>query len=254
MPICWPAGDRVTGGDADVGLVAVPDLGAVLEGLDGLVAVGAGEPVSVMVPLATATMGVPAARRHVQAGVVAGPHAAGHAEAGGEAVAAGGQVPLVLGDLAGARLGGLAQGLQLGVALGGLLLGGLLELDLGGVLEGLALGVTADRPLARVAGEPDGVGAGQGVGPGGDLDACSGRRGAGSTVTAPAPAMPSATTPTRVGMAGSRPGRRSSGVRRTGRSARRRPCTGCDWADQQDAACCGVLPGGYPWMSLSVDS
>ena len=138
--------DGVTGGDADVGLVAVPDLGAVLEGLDGLVAVG-----TVRAGLSDGAVrdgddrGARAGR-HVQAGVVAGPHAAGHAEAGGEAVAGGGQVPLVLGDLAGSRLGGLAQGLQLGVALGGLLLGGLLELDLGGVLEGLAFGVAADRP------------------------------------------------------------------------------------------------------------
>ena len=86
-----------------------------------------------------------------------------------------GRLPLVLGDLAGAGLGGLAQGLQLGVALGGLLLGGLLELGLGGVLQGLALGVTADRPLARVAGEADGVGAGSGLADGGELDGARGR-------------------------------------------------------------------------------
>ena len=35
------AGDHLAGVDADRGLVAVPDLGAVIEGLDGLVAVGA---------------------------------------------------------------------------------------------------------------------------------------------------------------------------------------------------------------------
>jgi hypothetical protein len=79
-------------------------------------------------------------------------------------------VPLVLGDLAGAGLGGATQLLELGVALRGLLLGCPLELRLGGVLERLPLGVAADRPLARVTDETDGIGPGQGRAAGGHLD------------------------------------------------------------------------------------
>ena len=140
---------------------AVPELGAVGERLDGPVAVGAG-----VAGLGDDAVGDREDRRargggEVEAGVVARPEPAGHAEAGGQVVALGGQVPLVLGDLAGAGLGGLAQRLQLGVALGGLFLGGLLELGVGGVLQGLALGVTAQCAGARSADVADRVGAGE---------------------------------------------------------------------------------------------
>ena len=205
-------------------------------------------PVSVIMPLATATIGVPEAVREVEAGVVAGPEAAGHAEAGGQAVAAGGQVPLVLGDLAGAGLGGLAEGLELGVALGGLLLGGLLELTLGGVLHGLALGVAADRPLAGVAGEPDGVGAGQRGGAGGDLDGARSVGGAGCRRSRRRRRRAtSATTPTRVGMAGaSREAQLDAGQRLAAGPLGPSAALHRGGADQQDDACCGALPGGYP--------
>ena len=154
--------DGVADGDADVGLVAVPDLGAVLEGLDGLVAVGA-----VVAGLGDRAVGDRDDRGaggggEVEAGVVAGPEAAGHAEAGGEVVAGGGQLPLVLGDLAGACLGGLAQRLELGVALGGLLLGGLLELR--PRLASSRAWRSESRLIARSRGslgEADGVGAGE---------------------------------------------------------------------------------------------
>ena len=161
VPICWPALTVSPAETPIVGLVAVPDLGAVLEGLDGLVAVGA-----VVAGLGDLAVGDRDDRGaggggEVEAGVVAATRGRRPCRSGRSGGSRWSAAPLVLGDLAGARLGGLAERLELGVALGGLLLGRLLELHLGGVLEGLALGVAADRPLAGVAGEADGVGAGR---------------------------------------------------------------------------------------------
>ena len=182
--------------------------------------------------------------------MVARPESAGHAEACGQVVALGRQVPLVLGDLAGAGLGGLAERLQLGVALGGLLLGGRLELGVGGVLQGLALGVTAQRALTRSADVADRVGAGELTGPGrtGAIALAAGCWW--PTVMAPAPAMARAATPAMVG----------SGRARTSES-------GCAWVSprvgdrfrarqpgshqRQGAACCDGPLGAEPRAILS---
>ena len=185
---CWPTLD------ADRGLVAVPDLGAVGEGLDGAVAVGAGR-----AGLGDHAVGDGEDRGagrggEVEAGVVARPEAAGHAEAGGEVVALrSGRCQWFLAIWPALGLGGPAERLQLGVALGGLLLGGRLELGVGGVLQGLALGVTADRRWrAGRAGVADGVGAARATGLRGERERRCPWLWWSPTVTAPAPAMASA--------------------------------------------------------------
>ena len=149
-------GDDVAGGDVDRGLVGVPDLGAVLEREDGLVAVGAVVAGGGDHTAGHGDEGGAGVGGEVQAGVVAGPQAV-LAEGGGQAVAGQRQDPAVLGEDAGALLGllgELAQGL---VALLGL------SLDLGLEVGGLAGGPVAVAAHDAGTDRADGVGAAEGA-------------------------------------------------------------------------------------------
>ncbi len=134
--------------------MAVPELGAVLEGDDGLVTVGA-----VVACLGHGPGGDREDRRPARGGEVlarvavdpevgAVPEVVGHPEAArGERV-----LPGVLRDHLGVLLGAGGERRQGRVAGLGLCLRRGLELGVGGVLEGLALGVAADRTLATAEG------------------------------------------------------------------------------------------------------
>ena len=161
--------DDVTGAHDVRRLVAEPQLGAVVEGDHGLVAVGA----------VVAGRGDHAVRDgmdrgaagggEVQAGVEVRPQAAVLAEAGGQVVALDGEDPLVQGDLLGLLLGLLGELGQGGVALPHLLLGLLHELLVRGVGQGVAArvaahgGVTGVEEVAArgLAGAAEGARAGQ---------------------------------------------------------------------------------------------
>jgi hypothetical protein len=165
--------------------VAVPDLGAVIEGDDGLVAVG-----PVVAGLGDGAVGdrddrVAAVGVEVEAGVIAGPEAV-LAEGGGDAIAGEGENPLVLLDLGRLLLRGLAHLLELGRAFGHLLLRQRDELGVGLLAAGVAGVVAADHGAAarerltgdradRLAGPHRGTGGGEG----GDACAGAGDRAAG---------------------------------------------------------------------------
>src|SRR6478609_9193877 len=147
--------DAVADGDVDRGLVAVPDLGAVIEGDDGLVAVG-----PVVAGLGDGAVGdrqdrVTGVTVEVEAGVVVGPEAV-LAEGGGDAVVREGENPLVLLDLRRLLLRGVAHLLELGGPLGHLLLGERDELGVG-LLVARVAGVVATHDDAaagdRLAGD-----------------------------------------------------------------------------------------------------
>ncbi len=133
----------LTGGGDDAALVAVPDLGAVVEGDDGAVAVGA----------RVARVGHRTGRdrddrrarraREVEAGVHTGPQRAGLAEPRGQRVAGDRQHPLVRLVLIGDVLRLVAQ----------------LAVDLQ-LLRGLLLGLAGQRRLVDLGRHVDALGAG----------------------------------------------------------------------------------------------
>ena len=139
--------DPVADGDIDRGLVAVPDLGAVIEGHHGLVAVGA-----VVAGLGDRAVGdghdgVTGLAVEVQAGVIARPEAV-LAEGRGDLIAGEGENPLVLLDLRCLLLGRLPHLVELGRALSHLLLREGDQLGVGLLDLGVTVGVAADHDTA----------------------------------------------------------------------------------------------------------
>ena len=193
VPMTSPAWTVSPDGDEERGLVAVPELGAVLEADDGLVAVGAvvaggddhavGDRVDLVAGVAV----------EVEAGVVARPEAV-LAEAGGEDDRLERVDPQVLGDDLGLHLG-LRRPARSGLrrapsAVGGG--GGLEPACAGGLGLGLAVAVAGHRRLARGdrAGAAGAAQGGRGVGAA--RGGCRSRRPAGASLTVTTPPIETA--------------------------------------------------------------